>query len=53
MFTSSSVITSAAFGMSPLPSFLGLGLGKTCLNHILDVKNKANKTLGCIKRNLH
>ena len=21
--------------------------------HILDVKNKANKTLGCIKRNLH
>ena len=25
--------------------------GKT--HHVLDVKNKANTTLGCIKRNLH
>ena len=35
--------------------YLGITISET-LNwktHILDVKNKANKTLGCIKRNLH
>ena len=35
--------------------YLGITISDT-LNwktHILDVKNKANKTLGCIKRNLH
>ena len=35
--------------------YLGITISET-LNwktHILDVKNKANKALGCIKRNLH
>ena len=30
--------------------YLGITISET---HILDVKNKANKALGCIKRNLH
>ena len=35
--------------------YLGITISETLnwITHVLDVKNNANRTLGCIKRNLH